>query len=40
MLTASIPEADTGMATVLCNTCMRLKESRVNLVETANNADE
>ncbi|XP_015873637.2 uncharacterized protein LOC107410688 [Ziziphus jujuba] len=37
---ASIPEADTGMATVLCNTCMRLKESRVNLVETANNADE
>lgn len=40
MLIGSIPKADTGMATVLCNACMELKESRVNPVETADNADE
>ncbi|PON71192.1 Autoimmune regulator [Trema orientale] len=36
----SIPKAPDGKSTLLCNSCMQLKESQSNMVETADNCEE
>lgn len=40
MITGSMPEAGDGKASVLCNSCMQLKEAQSKMVETVDNSEK